>query len=368
MIRQRRIFMMFQKDGSKVHIAYTAPESVIEDYGELMRTSEYWKYLESEHRILLKLNLSWSLYFPACSTTPWQLEGVLKTLRQDGFTDILAIENKTVVTDTKKGLKQNKWNKVLKKYDIDFLPLTDVMWIPYKPSADTPALDKIFPEGFKIPDLLIDTNIIHLPTMKTHGHTTITGAMKNAFGGLLKERRHHCHKYIHEVIVDLLKIQREIHIGMFNVMDGTVCGDGAGPRTMVPKIKNLILASQDPVAIDSIAAKIMSFDPMKIGKIRLADELGLGNGALNKIKVIGEDITNLNFGFNARQSLVVWGDKLLRKGRLRFLEPFIFHTPLFKIPVLLSALYHDHFWYPLIGKKHINDFMHTDWGVLFEKY
>ena len=74
--------------------------------------------------------------------------------------------------------------------------------------------------------LFFDRNIIHLPTVKTHVFTTITGAMKNAFGGLLNEKRHWTHSVIHETVVDLLSIQQEIHSGLFAVMDGTFAGDG----------------------------------------------------------------------------------------------------------------------------------------------
>ena len=76
---------------------------------------------------------------------------------------------------------------------------------------------------------MIGSNIIHLPTVKTHVYTTMTGGMKNAFGGLLKNNRHWAHTDIHATLVDLLAIQKEIHPGMLAVMDGTICGDGAGP-------------------------------------------------------------------------------------------------------------------------------------------
>ena len=86
--------------------------------------------------------------------------------------------------------------------------------------------------------------------------------MKNAFGGLLNTRRHYTHSWIHETLVDLLAIQKEIHSGIFAVMDGTTAGNGPGPRTMYPEIKNVILASGDQVAIDAVAAKLMGFDPL----------------------------------------------------------------------------------------------------------
>ena len=111
--------------------------------------------------------------------------------------------------------------------------------------------------------------------MKTHIFTTTTGAMKNAFGGLLNEHRHWTHPVIHETLVDLLMIQKKIHRGVFAVMDGTFAGDGPGPRCMIPHVKNVLLASADQVAIDAVAAKLMGIDPMADCKfVRLAHEHG----------------------------------------------------------------------------------------------
>ena len=116
------------------------------------------------------------------------------------------------------------------------------------------VLDEIFNDGIHIPKHLIGKNIIHLPTMKTHVFTTITGAMKNAFGGLLNFQRHWTHSVIHETLVDLLRIQKEIHPGIFAVTDGTFAGSGPGPRAMQWHEKNIILASSDQVAIDAVSA------------------------------------------------------------------------------------------------------------------
>ena len=73
------------------------------------------------------------------------------------------------------------------------------------------CLNDVYPKGFSIPKRFIGENIIHLPTVKTHIFTTTTGAMKNAFGGLLNEHRHWTHPVIHETLVDLLMIQKKIH-------------------------------------------------------------------------------------------------------------------------------------------------------------
>ncbi|MBI2670930.1 DUF362 domain-containing protein [Candidatus Woesearchaeota archaeon] len=202
----------------------------------------------------------------------------------------------------------------------------------------------------------------------THGHTVITGAIKNAFGSLITEKRHHCHARIHEVLVDLLTIQKEIHKGIFAVMDGTVAGSGNGPRTMIPVVKNYILASNDQVAIDAISAKMMGFDPMKIQFIKLAHDKGLGLGDPAQIDIVGEDISNVNFNFKTGKSPVIYFDQVFRAGTFSFLEPLLFHTGLFALCIKGSEYYHDYLWYPTIGRYKIRKFMKTDWGELFLKY
>jgi len=353
---------------SKVSVLKTTPETVLEDYGKVMHLINYKKAFPKNDEIILKLNLSWSLYYPSCSTEPWQLEGIIKTLKEDNYKKITAAENRTVVTDIKKGIKGNKWGPVMKRYNIPFLPLTDIEWVDYKPKHEMLALDKIFKNTHKIPKFFMGKNIIHPPTIKTHGHTVMTGAMKNAFGGLITTRRHHCHKKIHEILVDLLQIQKEIHPKMLAVMDGTVCGDGSGPRTMIPRTKNYILASEDQVAIDAISAKMMGYDPMKIKFIKLAHDRGLGTGDPKQIEIVGEDISNVNFKFVTKKSPVILWDQIFRKGPLSFVEPLLFHTGLFNLCILGSLIYHDYLWYPTIGKYRIRKFMKTKWGKLFQQY
>jgi len=355
---------------SRVVVLKTNPETVIADYKKLMLLGEYEKAISRERDTILKLNLSWTKYFPACSSQPWQVEGVVKTMIDDGFSreKVLPVENKTVVTNPRKGAVNNKWMPILQKYGLEFMPLPEVEWVKYRFKQRLLRLDQIFPEGIEIPKMFLGKNIIHLPTVKTHGHSVTTGAVKNSFGGLLKEVRHYAHKYMHEVLVDLMIMQKELHPGIFSVMDGTVCGDGAGPRTMIPRVKNFILASADSVAIDAIAAKLMGFNPMDIPYIQMCDEMGLGTGSPDNIEIIGEDISQINFGFKTKRSLVIWGDQMLRRGFLRFLEKPLLHSPLIVWAPFASNLYHDYLWYPTIGKKIIRQFNKTEWGKLFERY
>jgi uncharacterized protein (DUF362 family) len=355
---------------SIVAVIKTRPESILEDYSRLMHMAEYEGFIDKSKETIIKLNLSWTKYFPACSSQPWQLEGVVRTLLQDGFSRdrLLPVENKTVVTNPRKGAKNNLWMPVLESYGLPFIPLTEVEWTVHRFESPLLRLNEIFSDGIQIPKLYKGTQVIHLPTVKTHGHSTTTGAIKNSFGGLLKEVRHYAHKYMHEVLVDLLYMQKELHPGIFAVMDGTVCGDGAGPRTMLPKVKNYILASGDQVAIDAVAAKMMGFDPLSIPYLRMAHERELGIADPAKIKVVGEDISGVNFNFSMNRSLVIWGDQLIRKGFLRPLEKILLHSPLMVWAPFASNVYHDFLWYPLIGQSRIRQFRNTEWGQLWEKY
>ena len=353
----------------KVVVLKASPDTVLEDYARLMHLAEYERFLPKDGETIIKLNLSWTKFFPACSTAPWQLEGVLKTLLADGYQKerLYPVENKTVVTNPRKGAVNNKWMPVLESYGLSFIALPEVEWVKYE-FKGLLKLDQIFPEGIEIPRMFIGKNVLHLPTVKTHGHSITTGAIKNAFGGLLKEVRHYGHEFIHEVLVDLLIMQYEIHPGIFAVMDGTVCGDGAGPRTMRPAIKNYILASADQVAIDAIAAKMMGFDPLEIPYLRMAAEMGYGVADPREIEVIGEDISAVDFGFRSERSLVIWGDQMIRKGPLRPLKGLLLHSPLMVWAPFASNVYHDLLWYPTVGQRRIKEFMETGWGRLFQSY
>ncbi len=382
---------------SQIFVVKTSPNTVLEDFKKLMHLAEYEKFYDKNNKTILKLNLSWSKFFPSCSSPPWQVEGVLKTMVEDGYNPkkIFTAENRTVVTNIEKGLKGNKWGTIIKRYGAWFVPLTRVPFVPYESlrhrfislkNRPLHVLDsKIFPEGFKIPEFYVGKPIIHLPTMKTHGHTGaiggslkqtkeemkhggITCAMKNAFGGLLTKRRHFSHQFISEVLVDLLIIQKQIHPNIMAVVDGTVCGDGAGPRTMIPRIKNYLLAGYDQVAVDAVVAKMLGFEPLKLPAIKLAHEEGLGCGDFEDIEIIGEDISSINWNFKVKRSLVIWGDQMVRKGSLQFINPLLQNKIFFTFPILGSLIFHDMLWYPTIGKKRINNFLKTGWGKLFKNY
>src|SRR4030081_2540348 len=279
----------------------TQPDRVLDDYARLITLAGAQEYLQAGATTILKDNISWHFPFPAANTTPWQLEGTVRALRANGLTDLVCVQNKTVVTDAFKGEDLNGYLPIFRTYAIPVLynfKDGDMQWVRIRPKARMLVLDKIFPEGIHVPDYFAGKNIVHLPTIKCHIYTTTTGAMKNAFGGLLNTRRHYTHSWIHETLVDLLAIQKEIHSGIFAIMDGTTAGNGPGPRTMYPVVKNVMLASADQVAIDAGSAKMMGFDPPSLPYIRLAHEDRLGVGDPRAIDIVGDTkVANENWHF-----------------------------------------------------------------------
>lgn len=213
---------------STVAVLRTSSPTVLTDIERLCEIGGMRDELSLSAPTILKDNISWHYPFPGANTTPWQLEGTILALSHAGFKNLSCVQNKTVVTNAFKGEDLNNYLPIFKKYNIpilyNFHP-EDMKWIKYSPRRPMRVLDKIYPEGLYIPDYFIGKNIVHLPTVKCHIYTTTTGAMKNAFGGLLSSKRHYTHSWIHETLVDLLAIQKEIHTGLFSIMDGTTAGN-----------------------------------------------------------------------------------------------------------------------------------------------
>ena len=365
---------------STVAVLETSTGTVLRDYHELMNLAGYQQALPKDRETALKINISWHFFFPAASTTPWQLDGVIRALKQDGYDmgRVHGCHNRTVVIDAHLGERENKQVNVTQAHGLRNIHLYEnEEWIDVREAVGDLAdkficLNKVYPDGFMIPKRFIGENIIHLPTVKTHIFTTMTGAMKNAFGGLLNERRHWTHPVIHETLVDLLMIQKKIHSGVFAVMDGTFAGDGPGPRCMIPHIKNVLLASSDQVAIDAVAAKLMGFDPLSDVKfIRLAHERGLGCGEVRDLNIVGRpDLLEKPWGFVGPFKKMTFASRMQHRiywGSLR--RPLLWSLKTFLAPwsYIASVLYHDSFWYPT-HQEIVHKILHSDWGRLFHNW
>jgi uncharacterized protein (DUF362 family) len=366
---------------SKVAILRTTPATVLTDYHALMNLAGYQDVITRDVDTALKVNISWHFFFPGSSTTPWQLDGVIRAMKQDGYSPSLlhACHNRTVVIDAHLGERENKQIDVTLAHGIRNIHLYegDEPWVNIREAVGDLTkkflcLNDVYPDGFMIPRRLVGENIIHLPTIKTHVFTTTTGAMKNAFGGLLNERRHWTHPVIHETLVDLLMIQKQVHRGVFAVMDGTFAGDGPGPRCMVPHVKNVILASADQVAIDAVAARLMGFDPLSIKYIRLAHDLGLGCGDPREIEIVGDTAAAAeNWRFTGPFRKMTFASRMQHHiywGPLKKPIEWSLKTVLAPWAYIASVVYHDSFWYPMLARQKMATVLSSPWGRLFRHW
>jgi uncharacterized protein (DUF362 family) len=355
----------------KVAVVKTSPRTVFDDIGRLLDHAEYDKYVSKDVGTTIKLNLSWSKFYPACSTNPYVFDGLLRKMIADGYDSrsIQAVENETVVTNIYEGTHKNNWYPVIKKHRIKFLPLINATYVNVDLPRKTLVLEDTFGETIA-PKEIFGTNIIHLPTIKTHGHTQMTGALKDSFGLYLTKNRHLAHLKIHQVLVDLLLLQQTISHSEFVLTDGSVMGDGAGPRTMTPKIGNILLATSDMVAADAVQTRLMGIDQRLVHKLQIAEEVGLGVANPKDIEIVGDfetwdELPSFNMS-PGKSPVVAWN-----RGFLRFpgMETFLFKSPLMWLPTQLSGLYHDAFWLPLKGKKWVKWFLEeTEWGELWQSY
>ncbi|HSR46898.1 MAG TPA: DUF362 domain-containing protein [Anaerolineales bacterium] len=354
-----------------VAVLKTTPETVLEDVARVMDLADFRSALPRGITTGLKINISWQTWYPACSSEPWQLEGAVRALRDAGYADLLGVHNDTVVVDTRVGEFNNKHRWVTDHYQVPCVYLYEESfeWFEFKPKRPFLVLDKVYPDGVFIPKAIVGLNMVHLPTVKTHVFTTITGAMKNAFGGLLHRNRHWTHAVIHDTLVDLLAIQQEIHPGLFAVMDGTFAGDGPGPRAMRWHEKDVLLASADQVAIDAVSARLQGFDPMHIRFIRRAHEAGLGIGDPRQIRIVGHDLDREpSWGFIQEDTFASRGQKAIYHGPLKPLEKTLLQSPLVPWSYFASNFYHNVYWYPFVGRRRVEAALRTKWGRLFQQY
>ena len=132
----------------KVAVLKTSPDTVLEDYEELMRLAGVESVLTKDVQTGLKINISWQTWYPACSTTPWQLEGVIKTLQKAGYEKLVGVHNDTVVVNTEHAEINNKHKLITDQYNIPCLYLynEDFEWIEYQPKRPLLVLDKVYPD------------------------------------------------------------------------------------------------------------------------------------------------------------------------------------------------------------------------------
>ena len=105
---------------SKVAILKTSTGTILEDYHRLLNLADYQATIDRTVDTALKVNISWHFFFPGSSTTPWQLDGVIRAMKKDGYDPSLihACHNRTVVIDAHLGERENKQIDVVEDHGV----------------------------------------------------------------------------------------------------------------------------------------------------------------------------------------------------------------------------------------------------------
>jgi uncharacterized protein (DUF362 family)/Pyruvate/2-oxoacid:ferredoxin oxidoreductase delta subunit len=136
--------------------------------------------------------------------------------------------------------------------------------------------------------------VISLPKLKTHQLTRFTGAIKNQFGcipGMLKGQYHVKMPDPFTFATMLVDLNSLIRPRLF-IMDGIMAMEGNGPFSGKPRRMNVLLLSSDPVALDSVACKIIDLNPEFVPTSKPGEKSGLGTYHYEQIEILGDDVNS----------------------------------------------------------------------------
>ena len=190
-----------------------------------------------------------------------------------------------------------------------FLEIADAMNIPFADFINAVTLSN--PDGklvkkFEIAKGVVESDgLVSLSKLKTHALTRITGAIKNQFGCIPGPRKMEFHSLMPNVL-EFSKMLVDLNLLLkprLCIMDGIIAMEGNGPRNGNLRKMNVLLFSTDPVALDSVACKMIDLDPNLVEPLVVGEEFGLGN--TRKITTIGDPVEEfINHDFDVNRSPV----------------------------------------------------------------
>ncbi len=278
------------------------------------------KFVPSGKKVLLKPNLlSGKAPEKAVTTHPAVFEALVRILKAGDY-DITYGDSPGFGTP-KRVAKQAGLCRVAEKYDIPLADFTNGEIVQY-------------PEGnackqFEIASGVLETDcIISLCKMKTHQLTRITGAVKNQLGCVFGFNKAAFHARFPDAVSFsrmLIDLNQLLHPSLY-IMDGVLAMEGNGPASGRPVKMNVLLVSEDPVALDSVFCRMVGLNPEYIPSIVFGREYGLGTYLESEVELTGDDIhTFVNTSFDVIRTPV--RDESF--GMARFLR-----SPLVRKPVL----------------------------------
>ncbi len=267
---------------------------------------------------LLKINAMSDELLPGRNTSPWVLAGTLDSVLRR-FPNV----HFQIVDADVAGSRQ--FAKACKNWGYDAIAASrgvPLVNLSEQPTRTIGTSNPVCPV-MEFPAVVMDADsIINLPVLKTHVITGISCALKNHWG-LLPRFRYQYHPHAAAVIAE---INRQIKQTVCTIVDGTICMEGSGPKTGVPRICNVLLAGRDRVAVDSAVLAFMGMDAAQAPHVRKAEEFGVGTTAF---EIRGDSFAAAGFQLPVRAKDLVSQLEAMLRG----------------IPLLGRVLY----WPPIAG-------------------
>lgn len=150
----------------------------------------------------------------------------------------------------------------------------------------------LYPRTYLITNTFLDADItINLANCRSHSGVVLSGAIKNMFGVVVGKRKELIHKLFKGDIRNFARAIADIHKVVkpeVSFLDLTNFNAGVGCGTELRPV-GLMLASTDPVALDTLAAQAVGYDHLNIWTTYWGGRLGIGCCDAKQIKVHGID-------------------------------------------------------------------------------
>jgi len=226
-------------------------------------------------KIAIKPNLCYYFDYSTGETTDSLLIGALIDYIRDHVNSnvqIFIVESDATAMSTKYVFKVLGYEKLAKEKNVGLVNLSKT---PFREVE----VNGYYFKTFKKPIIFDDVDFyINVPKIKLHPLTKISCALKNQFGCNPISYKVQYHPHLNEVIADINSILRP----SINIADGIIIKREDGPFKY-----NIIAASIDPVALDSMVATFAQYNPKTVKHLVLSSKLGIGTLSP---KIVGEKI------------------------------------------------------------------------------
>lgn len=356
---------------ARVAALRTRPECVVDDVQRLLTLVDARDVLDGSECVLAA-HAPWNRPAPGVSTTPWQLQGAVRFARGSGATKVACQLTRPPALDGRARRDPHHLASVCAAERVAFVDRAEPGLAPLVERRPRTPLDTLpaVTRRLEVPELLLGRTVLHLPTLRSDARIGVAGALAAVIAAWLPTLPTWVAPWRHGAMVDALRLQAELGAGAVYLMDGTTVANGSGPHRSIPLVKNVLLASTDPVALDAAGAQLMGFDPRAIESLARAEDAGLGVADPADIEWLGDDLSAENWGFAVSTSK--FGQQVdgwLDSPALQPWERALARSPLAPAFMRGAELWFDGSRWPEGGKQAFDEWRSgTAWGRLFDEH